>query len=164
MKNQPEWYVKMKAMAKARKEKEAAAEREAKSDRIVQVEDNTIKVLGEVKDVLKLKKFPHPYPAIEAGLEHLGYWEEPGWPGCYTNEENEVLASECYWESDIVVNQYGLILDRETVVSYMDDEIREHLHSQLAPCTEQKFFDAYCKAHEEKFGEPFIADDPSPMW
>lgn len=26
---------------------------------------------------------------------------------------------------------------------------------ELAHCTEQEFFDAYCKAHEEKYGEEF---------
>lgn len=37
----------------------------------------------------------------------------------------------------------------------MDDEIREELNRELAPCTEQEFFTAYEKAHEEKFGEEF---------
>ena len=43
----------------------------------------------------------------------------------------------------------------EGAVNLMDDEIREALHAELAPCTEQEFFDAYCKAHEEKYGEKF---------
>lgn len=43
----------------------------------------------------------------------------------------------------------------EAAVNLMDDEIREALHAELAPCTEQEFFDAYCKAHEEKYGEEF---------
>ena len=46
-------------------------------------------------------------------------------------------------------------VDFEAAVNLMDDEIREALHSELAPCTEQEFFDAYCKAHEEKYGEEF---------
>lgn len=46
-------------------------------------------------------------------------------------------------------------VDFETAVNLMDDEIRESLHAELAPCTEQEFFDAYCKAHEEKYGEEF---------
>ena len=36
-----------------------------------------------------------------------------------------------------------------------DDELREELNRELAPCTEQEFFEAYEKAHEEKFGEAF---------
>lgn len=46
-------------------------------------------------------------------------------------------------------------VDFEAAVNLMDDEIRETLHAELAPCTEQEFFDAYCKAHEEKYGEEF---------
>lgn len=46
-------------------------------------------------------------------------------------------------------------VDFEAAVNLMDDEIRESLHAELAPCTEQEFFDAYCKAHEEKYGEKF---------
>lgn len=46
-------------------------------------------------------------------------------------------------------------IDFEAAVNLMDDEIREALHMELAPCTEQEFFDAYCKAHEEKYGEEF---------
>lgn len=46
-------------------------------------------------------------------------------------------------------------VDFEVAVNLMDDEIREALHAELAPCTEQEFFDAYCKAHDEKYGEKF---------
>lgn len=46
-------------------------------------------------------------------------------------------------------------VDFEAAVNLMDDEIREALHAELAPCTEQEFFDAYCKAHEGKYGEEF---------
>lgn len=46
-------------------------------------------------------------------------------------------------------------VDFEAAVNLMDDKIREALHAELAPCTEQEFFDAYCKAHEEKYGEEF---------
>lgn len=46
-------------------------------------------------------------------------------------------------------------VDFEAAVNLMDDEIREAIHAELAPCTEQEFFDAYCKAHEEKYGEEF---------
>ena len=54
-----------------------------------------------------------------------------------------------------VINQYGDEINFEAAVSLMDDEIREELNRELAPCTEQEFFTAYEKAHEEKFGEEF---------
>ncbi len=40
-------------------------------------------------------------------------------------------------------------------VNMMDDEIREELHRELAPCTDEEFLKAYMEAHEAKFGEEF---------
>ena len=55
----------------------------------------------------------------------------------------------------IVINQNGAEIDFEGAVSLMDDEIREDLNRELAPCSEQEFFSAYEKAHAEKYGEEF---------
>jgi hypothetical protein len=53
----------------------------------------------------------------------------------------------------------GRIIDYDAAVMGMDDELREQLHSSRDwPDEEepnQAFFDAYLKAHEEKFGEEF---------
>ena len=50
----------------------------------------------------------------------------------------------------------GHEIDFEAAVNLMDDEIRERLHGEMAPCDEQDFIDAYIKAHAEKFdGEEF---------
>ncbi len=47
-------------------------------------------------------------------------------------------------------------VDFEACVMLMDDEIREALHSEMAPCTEQEFLDAYVERHAEKYnGEQF---------
>lgn len=54
-----------------------------------------------------------------------------------------------------VINQNGTEIDFEAAVSLMDDEIREDLNRELAPCSEQEFFSAYEKAHTEKYGEEF---------
>lgn len=40
-------------------------------------------------------------------------------------------------------------------VEFMDDEIREQLHADLAPCSEEEFLEAYMEAHENKYGVPF---------
>jgi hypothetical protein len=40
-------------------------------------------------------------------------------------------------------------------VEMMDDEIRERLHMEMAPCTAEEFLEAYMKAHKEKFGADF---------
>lgn len=34
----------------------------------------------------------------------------------------------------------------ETIATYMDDDIRESLHFDLAPCSNEKFLLEYCKA------------------
>lgn len=54
-----------------------------------------------------------------------------------------------------VINQDGHEINFEAAVSLMDDEIREDLNRELAPCSDQEFFSAYEKAHEEKYGEEF---------
>ena len=36
-------------------------------------------------------------------------------------------------------------LDMRVIASYMDDDIREQLHSKLAPCSNEKFLKAYIK-------------------
>jgi hypothetical protein len=63
-----------------------------------------------------------------------------------------------------VINLYGTEIYWNAAVELMDDDIREELHSELAPCTEQEFFTAYCKAHEEKFGEEWELAKPNPVY
>lgn len=50
----------------------------------------------------------------------------------------------------------GREVDYEVAEFYMDDEIRETIHAELAPCSDQEFIDAYIAKHAEKFdGEEF---------
>lgn len=49
----------------------------------------------------------------------------------------------------------GRTADFETCVVLMDDEIREEISADLAPCTEQEFIDEYCKRHFTKYGINF---------
>lgn len=54
------------------------------------------------------------------------------------------------------VNLNGCEVDFDVCVELMDDEIREELHAELAPCTEQEFLDIYIIRHAEKYnGEEF---------
>lgn len=46
----------------------------------------------------------------------------------------------------------------------MDDDLREDIHIDLAPCTEQEFFDEYAKKHEEKFGEEWELAKENPCY
>lgn len=68
---------------------------------------------------------------------------------------------------EYIENQYGIKFNANdwcAIVNFMDDEIREKLHDELAPCSEQEFFDAYAKAHQEKYGETWELAKPNPVW
>lgn len=55
-----------------------------------------------------------------------------------------------------VQDKDGRTVDYDAAVELMDDDLREQLHMEMAPCTNQEFYDAYVKAHAEKFnGEKF---------
>lgn len=43
----------------------------------------------------------------------------------------------------------------ETAVYMMDDDLREDIHREMAPCSDAEFLTEYCKRHAEKFGEEF---------
>ena len=43
----------------------------------------------------------------------------------------------------------------EAIVSLMDDDLREEVHAELAPCTDEAFVRRYAELHEERFGEYF---------
>ena len=64
----------------------------------------------------------------------------------------------------MVKNRNGAVIDFESAVQLMDDEIREKLHFDLAPCTDQEFFTAYEKAHEEKYEEEWELSKENPGW
>jgi len=65
---------------------------------------------------------------------------------------------------DIVNEEYCaeemqlLSMDWETVIHYMDDEIREQIHSELTPCINEEFLTRYMELHLEKFGEEFTVN------
>ena len=61
-----------------------------------------------------------------------------------------------------VINLSGREIDFDFGVGLMDDEIREELHAELAPCTDQEFFTAYEKAHAKKFGEEWELSKRNP--
>jgi len=63
-----------------------------------------------------------------------------------------------------VLNQFGAEVNFEAAVEYMDNSLRENLHMDMVPCTEQEFFTAYCKAHRERFNEAFFLDESNPVY
>ena len=63
-----------------------------------------------------------------------------------------------------VINMNGTEINYEVAVELMDDELREELHMDMAPCTEQDFFTAYEKAHAEKYGEEWELSKENPCY
>ncbi|WP_278558883.1 hypothetical protein [Acidaminococcus intestini] len=72
------------------------------------------------------------------------------WEADVMQEELEKLADQYVEDSD------GHMIYYDAAVEMMDDDLREELHREMAPCTNQEFYDAYVKAHAAKYnGEKF---------
>lgn len=56
-------------------------------------------------------------------------------------------------ETKVLLN--GELVDFEACVIQMDDDLREEIHEDMAPCGEQEFLDEYVRRHAKKFGEEF---------
>lgn len=64
-----------------------------------------------------------------------------------------------------VVNKNGYEIDFDLSLMYMEDEIKEKVDRVMSYwCTEQEFFTAYEKAHEEATGEEWFLSDSNPCW
>lgn len=80
------------------------------------------------------------------------------------------LVYELAWRADIPEEVYGRIEDIEfvynfaltlldenkfnnTIAKIMDNDLREELHRELAPCSCGTFLANYIEKHREKFGE-----------
>ena len=107
--------------------------------------------------------------SLQAACDHLEDIEESYRPR--RREEEEIWEDGKIRQNTrrdkmrtTIVNAYGKVLDYDSAVMMMDDDLREELHSKLAPCTAQEFFDAYAAAHKALFGEDWVLDGPNPMW
>lgn len=67
-------------------------------------------------------------------------------------------------EDSLVINEYGQLIHYDVAVNMMDDDLRNELHFELAPCTDQEFFEAYEKAHQEKFDEVWELSKANPVY
>lgn len=63
-----------------------------------------------------------------------------------------------------VFNEWGTEINYDVAENMMDGELREMIHYELAPCTEQEFFDEYVKRHKEKFGEEWVFAEKNPCY
>lgn len=63
-----------------------------------------------------------------------------------------------------VKNEYGTEVFFNAAMMLMDDELVSFLEPILGFEPEQEFFDAYCEAHLEKYGEPFELAKENPCY
>lgn len=68
------------------------------------------------------------------------------------------LAIRNYIKEEIKMNAKEIIENGyyDAAVNLMDDETREDLHRELAPCSDEEFLTAYMIRHKEKYGEDFM--------
>ena len=65
----------------------------------------------------------------------------------------------------MVINSNGTAINYDVAVELMDDNLREEVAADLAPCTEQEFFAEYCKRHvSPNFGETWELDKSNPTY
>ena len=83
---------------------------------------------------------------------------------CASLDDMDEMFCEWAEAAGIVVNEYGVTIDYETAVEYMEDDIREDLHWKCGVCTKQIFFDAYAEAHRLVFGEEWELNKPHPQF
>ena len=64
----------------------------------------------------------------------------------------------------IVKNKNGTLLSFDSAVQLMDGDIREFVHEEFSPCTEQEFFSQYEKLHREKYGQDWELSKSNPCY
>ena len=84
------------------------------------------------------------------------------WNSCCAFHDGALPAD--YSIIHYVRNASGTPIDYDSAVQAMDDDIREDLSAELAPCTDQEFFTAYEAAHLAKHGEPWFLSAENPTW
>lgn len=52
-----------------------------------------------------------------------------------------------------VVNEHGIEINFYIAVCMIDDGLREEIHRDISPCSDQEFFNAYAAVHLQRFGE-----------
>lgn len=70
-------------------------------------------------------------------------------------EEYETSTTIAADIASAVVDAKGRPVDFPAAVRLMDDDLREELHRELAPCSDQQFLEEYARRHQERFGEEF---------
>lgn len=62
----------------------------------------------------------------------------------------KTITNDCHTTIDL--EMFG---DQDATVNLMDDELREAVHFDMAPCVWSEFVSEYCARHLAKYGEDF---------
>lgn len=94
---------------------------------------------------------------MEAGIEEKSACDIVN--NNFNTEGNNTIATltSSFWSQlNVVKDTQGNQVDMQAARQLMDDDLCEQIHGTVE--TEQEFFDAYVKAHDEKFGEEFVVN------
>jgi len=62
-----------------------------------------------------------------------------------------------------IVTSHNHHFDLEDLVHLMDNDLREEVHSDTAPCEPQQFYDAHTSAHFKKFNNCWEPNNHNPQ-
>ncbi len=97
-------------------------------------------------------------------VKALGAAKAAGYTFWYDGQEANLEAdadADCEVYTDV---ETGASVDFAAAVELMDDELREELSRDLAPCSEQDFLQAYAAAHLAKYGQEWEPAKDNPTW
>ena len=101
----------------------------------------------------------YPFPLSEDEVKQLAVeWYDPDLP-----DEPDLMEKLNEYDGIVVINASDVPIRWDAAVELMDDDVREDLHRK-GFATEQEFFTAYEKAHEERFGEPWELSKENPCY
>ena len=132
-----------------------------------------MKIYGNEKTNLELSEKAQAFYDQTCPIDIKEYETEDGFiydvTGCVerlnlTEDGVNRFLEACYDEYHAVYNEYGVEINMDVALSLMDDDIYSELDAKLNPCDDQVLFDAYAKAHEEKFGEPWELTKENPVY
>lgn len=124
---------------------------------------------GEALDALKQYKSYYNYKTMQY-RRRLYDVEEYYIEEVEVDEDGEITDCIGVWlfaepsGEYFVTNEYGKHFVYDHAVNLMDDELCDELHDELGICYNQEFFDAYCKAYFNKYGEEFELAKENPVW
>lgn len=97
------------------------------------------------------------YTSLESNIEDFGKTLALVWVTEYGTEEAEEIA---WWNVNAATNHWGQSFDVVELAYLFDQEIAERVQGY----TTQEWFDKYCVAHLEKYGEHFVLDTQNPQF